>query len=155
MVDRLAYILTFLGITPFAISTIALALGVNELKFLSSFWLVTNWETILITYTAVILSFLGGIHWGFAMLLYKTENQDCINRLVIWSNFISLSSWLGLLIVHAGIALFYMSFCYAMQWQADRKLFKAGLVPEGYIKLRNIASPFVLILLLASTYLIF
>ncbi len=55
---KLAYALGYLGLLPFVLCSAAVLLG----------WpFPTWWFAGLLVYSAAIASFLGGIHWGFAM----------------------------------------------------------------------------------------
>ena len=59
-VPRFASILGFAGVTPFIAGLVLLYLYNDPLR---------GWgEWILISYGAIILSFMGGVHWGAAMI---------------------------------------------------------------------------------------
>ena len=110
---RLAKILTYLGTLPFWCG-ILLALNLVPLNLaLYSHQLSFDLSQALMVYTLVILSFIAGIHWGFALNLQndfsRADNSQGLssnqissnhtpsnilpNRLFIRSNVIALWAW--------------------------------------------------------------
>lgn len=78
----------------------------------------------LLTYAAVIVSFLGGIHWGLAMPLAQTRRG-----LLIWGVLPSLLAWAGLLLNSAwGLLLMAASLllCYVVDCKIYRSLRLGG-----------------------------
>jgi hypothetical protein len=78
----------------------------------------------LLTYAAVIVSFLGGIHWGLAMPLTPTRRG-----LLIWGVLPSLLAWAGLLLNSAwGLLLMAASLllCYIVDCKIYRSLRLGG-----------------------------
>ena len=70
-------------------------------------------------YAAVVVSFLGGIHWGFAM----TQAQPS-PRLLVWGVVASLVAWLAVVIPpYAGLVVHgvMLLLCYAV----DRRVYPA------------------------------
>ena len=57
---RLPKTLGYLGLIPIVVSTIMIFSASYHLMF---------WRNMLLTYGVVILSFLGALHWAFAMTL--------------------------------------------------------------------------------------
>jgi hypothetical protein len=88
----------------------------------------------LVAYGAVILSFVGALHWGFAMTLQDLHADQCRERF-IWSVIPALIAWpalllpapLGLLLMILGVVAHY--------WQ-DRRLVKAATLPAWYLPMR-------------------
>ena len=77
-----------LGITPFAGLSLAAPFASDDLKAQLSF--------ALIAYGAIILSFLGGIHWGLAIgAVPQTDNT--LGRRIALSILPSLVAWAALL----------------------------------------------------------
>jgi hypothetical protein len=71
----------------------------------------------LSAYAAVILSFLGGIHWGFAF-----RQQEPAARLFVWGVVPALVAWVAVVMPpHAGLALHgaMLLACYAV----DRRVY--------------------------------
>lgn len=118
-----------LGLVPFAALSIACLV------------LTSAWKTAavngLLTYGAVILSFLGGIHWGAAMtksIVHPTHSVDP-GRLGI-SVVPSLVGWAALLI-DARYGLVVLAIGFVGNVLLDRRLTRQGLVPPWYPRLRQ------------------
>ena len=60
-----------------------------------------RWGTALLAYGAVILSFVGALHWGFAMALGGLSDRERTHRFV-WSVVPSLLAWPAVLLPMAG-----------------------------------------------------
>jgi hypothetical protein len=76
----------------------------------------------LLAYAAVIVSFLGGIHWGLAMPLAQLTKR---RSLLIWGVLPSLLAWAALLLNSAwGLLLMAASLllCYVVDCQIYRSL---------------------------------
>ena len=87
---------------------------------------------MLVGYGAVILSFVGALHWGFAMTLQGLPAKQRQERLV-WSVIPALIGWVGTLLpVPVGCLVLTFGFVGHL-WQ-DRKLAQA--VPGWYLPMR-------------------
>lgn len=126
---RLAWILGLLGLLPFAGCALA-ALAVAGWQAEAMVWLRG--------YGAVILSFLGAVHWGFALRAPDAEAPSAPARLV-GGVLPSLVAWLALLLpLKPGLWLLaggVLAVAAAEQWGALR-----GLVPGNYMALRWVLS---------------
>jgi hypothetical protein len=88
----------------------------------------------LFAYGAVILSFLGALHWGFAMTasgLDAGQRKACI----IWSVIPALLAWPALLVAPPFASLFLLVGFGAAYWQ-DKRLARIAGLPAGYLVLR-------------------
>ena len=90
----------------------------------------------LAAYGAVILAFLGGVHWGFALLgpAGRGERERLALGVVP-----SLIGWVALLLavavrVEAGLLLLLLGFLGTTIVEARAR--RAGLMPHGYMALR-------------------
>ena len=90
---------------------------------------------MLTTYAAVIISFIGAVHWGIALADDKLDSPTT-NRLFVYSVIPSLLAWLVLLLPEQQ-ALFSLAAIVAAAWVADRVLV-FDLVTESYAKLRSV-----------------
>ena len=120
----------------------ALLLGLAGLApFLVSGWLAVGQDGdrgafSLVAYGAVILTFLGGVHWGFAL----QEPSGRGERLRLGLGVLpSLAGWIALLLMFAvdaaaGLGLLIVGFAATIVVEARGA--KAGLMPSGYMKLR-------------------
>jgi Protein of unknown function (DUF3429) len=97
--------LGYAGLVPFALLAVVLwAVRVDQQAFVA---------TALISYSAVIASFLGGVHWGIAAQL----NQADAKFHYLWGVAPSLLSWVAVLLpVYVGLLLLgsVLAACYAV-----------------------------------------
>ena len=136
-VQSLIPTLGLLGFIPFAVTT-GLALS-DRLLF------GQDPRMVFITYSVVILSFLGGVLWGRTL----QRPDDRLGRgLLIASNAVALMAWGGLL---AGSAYFPAALCllmaaYGTVWFLEQR-FDAALTHQAgkvYLKLRTALTGMVL-----------
>ena len=88
----------------------------------------------LVNYGAVILSFVGALHWGFAMTVQDMSAQQRRDRF-IWSVIPALIGWiatllpmpLGCLLLVIGLVVHF--------WQ-DRQLSRVMSLPDWYLPMR-------------------
>ncbi|MCX8132798.1 MAG: DUF3429 domain-containing protein [Roseococcus sp.] len=137
---RLAWLLGLAGLLPFA----AAALAVHAA---SETW--TGFARgALIGYGAVILSFLGAVHWGFAWRPLPGEEQAAAPRLMLgvapalagWAALL-LPEWPAVLLLAVGI----LATAGVEQLAAAR-----GWVPPRYMRLRWVLSAGAALCLLAA-----
>ena len=120
--ERMAKILGYAGLIPFIV-------------FSTGTWmtlpLMENAHAALMTYAAIILSFMGAIHWGLAM----SQNSSHANLQLAGSVVPALLGWLALLIpMLYGYGLLALSF--VVLYVADRLAGNQGLVPSWYLPMR-------------------
>lgn len=83
-------------------------------------------------YGAVILSFLGAVHWGLTM------REDRSPHWYVWSITPALLGFVTLLIFDVEIRVVALIPLFGLTWLIDRKAFKHGLIPDWYLRLRTI-----------------
>lgn len=84
-------------------------------------------------YAAVILTFVGAVHWGRAVAL--PENTGAEHRRLYWAVTPSLMAWVALsLPASASICLLVVAFLIC--WWMDRKYYATLPVAEWYMKMR-------------------
>jgi hypothetical protein len=89
----------------------------------------------LLAYGAVILSFLGGVHWGLAVgSNINSDNRQFLARLVL-SVLPSLAGWTALLATETTGLLILATAIAAMLW-VDLRATQAGHAPPWYPNLR-------------------
>ena len=97
-------------------------------------WGTALWGTALLAYGAVILSFVGALHWGFAMVLGGLSDTERTHRFV-WSVVPSLLAWPAVLLPMAGgAALLIVGF--AAHLVQDLRLASRAALPAWYLPLR-------------------
>lgn len=110
-----------------------------------------SYLSALISYGAVILSFLGAVHWGLVIGAPAPRSGGMRLCLGVVP---SLLGWLALLLgnaVGSGIALVVLIGGFAATVYAESRAARVGLVPPGYMVLRWGLSTTVILTLLAVT----
>ncbi|WP_054885170.1 DUF3429 domain-containing protein [Pseudomonas sp. NBRC 111130] len=116
-------VLGYSGLLPFVGLTLLICLAAEYREFLS---------IALVGYGAVILSFVGALHWGFAMTLQGLPAAERQERLV-WSVIPALIGWIGMLLP-APWGCFLLCFGFIGDFWQDRKLM--NFLPEWYLPMR-------------------
>lgn len=92
------------------------------------------WRDALVGYGAVILSFVGALHWGFAMSQRDiSENQR--TRSFVWSVVPSLLAWISLLMTPK-YAVMLLVAGFLIHFGQDRRLVQLMNLPAWYLPLR-------------------
>ena len=136
--EKIPIILGYSGLIPF-------------ITFSIGSWLPSPYssysETIIITYAAIILSFMGAIHWGAAMSNKETRH----NRYYLTSIIPALAAWLSLLVPEI-FSLFILVTGFALLISYDIAVEKPQGFPAWYIPIR-IRLTIIVLLCLASALL--
>lgn len=114
------------GLVPFVFFAVATCVAPGYLVF---------YERALLTYGAVILSFVGALHWGFAMTLQRlstTQRQQAY----AWSVVPALLAWLALLLEPATWASFLVVAGFLGNYWRDVCLARLATLPNWYLPLR-------------------
>lgn len=96
------------------------------------------------TYSAVIISFLCGIHW--AAYLFFTDR--CPRHLLIISNILALLTWVLLLLANQLATTLLQAGCFVFLLALDVTLRNAGIHAEWFFRLRRNATIIVVLCLL-------
>lgn len=92
------------------------------------------WNQALIAYGAVILSFVGALHWSFAMMLADLTPSKR-NECYVWSVIPALMAWLAIeLASFVSAAILVLGFF--IQCLQDYRLVTASNLPIWYFGLR-------------------
>lgn len=108
------------------------------------------WQQGLLNYGAVILSFVGALHWGLAM---QEQAMAATQRSLAfaWSVVPALLAWLSLLLdPFAGSALLAAGF--AAHYVQDRRLARQTVLPPWYLPLRLRLSVVAAVCLLVGSF---
>jgi hypothetical protein len=134
--EQLAKTLGYAGLIPFIVFSLGTWISLP---------LVENPHFILMTYAAVILAFMGAIHWGVAMSRPSDIEQVQLGLSVIPA----LVGWLALLtsLLYGYVLLVC---CFSALYLADRSASKAGLLPHWYLPMRAVLTFIVVICLAAA-----
>jgi hypothetical protein len=120
---RLVECLGYAGALPF----VALAVGCSvnsEPQLLFAF----------ISYSAVILSFLGGINWGITMNDPKKADDT---KILLISLTPSLVGWAALLFNGTRLVLFSLFIAFTLQYLFDRVVGRNHYLPPWHLQLRG------------------
>lgn len=149
--QRVALGLALFGYVPFA--ALALAAGPlnDRLAGLAGQLALPSWffAHALAVYGAVILSFLGGIRWGVAMVGDAPEQTR--RRELILSVVPSLAGWAAVFLSRSeGLA--FLALCFFAQGFWDYKLVLSGRAPDWFGTLRITLTALVAPTLLMASY---
>jgi hypothetical protein len=134
-------LLGYAGLLPF--------IGIT-LLLLSKPYHQAYWQHALLSYGAVILTFVGALHWAFAMQARDIPHTAQRN-LYVWSVIPSLAAWLVLLLPYGyGCGLLVLFFVMAL-WR-DWVLTHVLVLPDWYLPLRKTLTFIVTICLLVAIF---
>lgn len=120
-----ALILGSAGLIPFVMGLLLVLIGPEP-------WKTFAWDALR-GYAAVILSFLGAVHWG--SVLWETDRAR-LWRVLGWSVTPALLAWVALLLAPGwGYPLLLGG--YALQYWVDRHAVGSGRMPLWYGELRR------------------
>ncbi len=120
-----AQALGFGGLMPFVAAAFAMVLlpdgGSRDLA-----------ARILVGYGAVILSFLGGVHWG---LILRDRPAEAVRPLTM-AVLPSLAGWSTLLLPFEQAVAVQVA-CFGGFWLYEHRVLGAAVLPAGYLALRR------------------
>ena len=138
---RLAILLGYAGLIPFISGAIGIWITPPAWR--------TDVLTALLHYAAVILAFMGAIHWGLAMA--REHQDDAAHRQLGLSVLPALLGWLAISSgLPALLALALLISGFIGLYLADVHAVKLELAPRWYTALRKPLTAVVLISLLAA-----
>ncbi|MEZ8438201.1 DUF3429 domain-containing protein [Vibrio splendidus] len=122
--------LGYMGLIPFLFG---LLLSLTDSQFFS-----LSGETLFITYSVVILSFLSGILWGNAIENFESQSS---NKALILSNVIVLAAWLAMILGEQQefLTTLILMLGYIAVWRAERSMREENQSegPDGYFDMRT------------------
>ena len=122
--------LGYMGLIPFLFG---LLLSLTDSQFLG-----LSGETLFITYSVVILSFLSGILWGNGIGNFESQSS---NKALILSNVIVLVAWLAVLLGEQKefLTTLILIIGYIAVWRAERSMREENQSegPDGYFDMRT------------------
>jgi hypothetical protein len=139
------YRLGYLGLIPFIFGVYLVVANLNLMGHPGMFWFCS--------YSAIILSFLGGALWGRAI---QIEAEGTSAKLLIMSNVVAIIAWGCLLLGNlqtAALALLTIGFAALLivEYFGDQKVFTD--VDKGYVKMRvNLTSLVIIAHLIVLPY---
>ncbi|MEZ9156737.1 DUF3429 domain-containing protein [Vibrio lentus] len=122
--------LGYMGLIPFLFG---LLLSLTDSQFLG-----LSGETLFITYSVIILSFLSGILWGNGIENFESQSS---NKALILSNVIVLVAWLAVLLGEQKefLTTLILIIGYIAVWRAERSMREENQSegPDGYFDMRT------------------
>ena len=139
MVKRLAWFLAIAGAVPFLLATSALFVSDASSVRVPAI-------AAMVTYSAVILSFLGGIEWGLAI---RDESGTEATRAIALglSTVSSLAAWAVLWLPSPTWQIGTALGLFAGMWAADQWMAGRGLLPAWFVDLRTAVTVLVVVIL--------
>lgn len=98
-------------------------------------------------YGAVILSFLGGVHWGLAMTDTDAAPAGMSWTRLGWSVLPSLIGWAALLLPRQSAGLGLLTIGFILMLAGDMRAVAAGTAPRWYLPLRRLLTALVVVAL--------
>jgi hypothetical protein len=126
-----AWALSILGVFPFAWATLENCFNVHLLQNIFR----QSPDLIFFSYGAVILSFLGGIIWGFALHLKGNNNLSA--WLLLLSVFPALIAWLAVLLFPQNIAWLLLLGGFLSLLKLEHFLQKIAIIPHWFWLIRR------------------
>lgn len=121
----LATRLGFAGLIPFV--TLSLACWIVHPGWLPQF------IQAQLFYGIAILSFLGGLHWGVALLL-RDRPAGQVKRALLWGVMPSIFAWVSM--VNVGVAFLVQMIGFVIAYQVDKRFYADYGLPEWFLALR-------------------
>lgn len=132
-----ARFLGYAGLIPFYVSTAAVWLARHPFDTMA--------HNAQMTYGAIILAFLGAVHWGLVLRM----PYGVPRAMLVWGVVPSLVGWTALAF-GAPLAHAIMMLGFLAAFLADRRAALSGLTPAWYGRLRLVLTTLVLLSLMAS-----
>ena len=125
-----AKLIGFAGLVPFMVLAFLVCILPDPVRLLIF--------DILVHYAAVILSFIGAVHWGSAMAVSDNARltEKYLWRRFGWSVVPALAAWLATqMVLSVSLLTLILGFVFAFIF--DCRSAKRGEIPTWYIKLRK------------------
>jgi len=112
------------------------------------------WQQALLAYGAVILAFVGALHWAFAMATDARSGRPTA-MMYWWSTAPALTGWVALLLGllpgrGRAYGMLLLMVAFLIHYQQDRRLAQLITLPDWYLPLRRRLTTVASICLLAS-----
>lgn len=133
---RFAYVLGFAGLIPFVLLTLASWV-------VDPYWIDVFMRGQL-AYSIAILSFLGGIHWGAALVSDHLSIEQT-KKVLVWGVVPMIISLFATAVGGFGFAVLMAGFIGA--YQADKHVFSWYGLPDWFLRMRFVLTCAVVVLL--------
>jgi hypothetical protein len=140
---KLPLTLTIVSAIPF----IGLSMAVSARMFDNNAMVIHA----LLSYSTIIISFLGGVHWGIAITNY-THDKRTANLLIAESVLPSILAWGVLLHAPLHIQLLVLTILFTFVWAIDSVLVGRKIIPVWFFEIRCIITPIVVVSLYVAYF---
>ncbi|MFZ6676128.1 DUF3429 domain-containing protein [Undibacterium sp. Rencai35W] len=86
-----------------------------------------------LSYGIIILSFLGGLHWGVALMSQNRDTADT-RKALIWGVIPTMIAWCSM--VNMGVGFLVQIVGFVVAYQVDKRLYLSYELPDWFIILR-------------------
>ena len=121
-VETMGVRLGYLGLTPFVFGAVTALLS-QELVSLAF--------QAFILYSIAILSFMGGVHWGLALITGTRQSTRLLISVVP-----VVAAWICLIALPAPLTLAVLGGGFIAQWFIDRPILAELPIPSWYLEMR-------------------
>ena len=121
-VETMGVRLGYLGLTPFVIGAVTALLS-QELVSLAF--------QAFVLYSIAILSFMGGVHWGLALITGTRQSTRLLISVVP-----VVAAWICLIALPAPLTLAVLGGGFIAQWLIDRPILAELPIPSWYLEMR-------------------
>ena len=121
-VETMGVRLGYLGLTPFVVGAVTALLS-QELVSLAF--------QAFVLYSIAILSFMGGVHWGLALITGTRQSTRLLISVVP-----VVAAWICLIALPAPITLAVLGGGFIAQWFIDRPILAELPIPSWYLEMR-------------------
>ncbi len=135
--------ITIISAVPFAALSVA-----ASMRFFDDNLLVIR---ALLSYSTIILSFLGGIHWGVAVSKYSHDKRAA-NLLIAESVLPSTLAWAAVLHTSLHVQLLALTLLFTFVWAIDSILVSRKIIPLWFFEIRCLITPIVVVSLYVAYF---
>ena len=121
-IETMGIRLGYLGLLPFVAGAVAALLS-NELASVAL--------QAFVLYSLAILSFMGGVHWGLALISGTRQSARLLISVVP-----VVTAWICLMTLPAHLTLAVLGGGFIAQWFVDRPIFEELPIPAWYLEMR-------------------
>ena len=121
-IETMGVRLGYLGLVPFVVGAVAALLS-NELASIAL--------QAFVLYSLAILSFMGGVHWGLALITGTRQTARLLISVVP-----VIAAWICLMTLPIHLTLAVLGGGFIAQWVVDRPILAELPIPSWYLDMR-------------------
>jgi hypothetical protein len=121
-VETMGMRLGYLGLTPFVVGAVTALLSQELISLVFQ---------AFVLYSIAILSFMGGVHWGLALITGTRQSTRLLISVVP-----VVAAWICLIALPAPLTLAVLGGGFIAQWFIDRPILAELPIPSWYLEMR-------------------